>query len=156
MSSPPRLPAIWIVDDSPLDAERARKALSDRYEVTWLQDGSTAIERLAAGPLPDVLVLDWVMPGVSGIEVCQYARSEGTGLEEISILLLTSQDSTEQIVEGLVAGANDYLAKPYADDELRARVGALLRTRSLLQRATQAESALADLLEAIPDAILVV
>ena len=150
-----RRPAIWIVDDSPLDAERARKALADRYDVECLPDGSIAIERLAAGAAPDVLVLDWVMPGVSGIEVCQYARSAGTGLEEISILLLTAQHRTEQIVEGLGSGANDYLAKPYADDELRARVAALLRSRELLHRANQAESAVAELLEATPDALFV-
>jgi two-component system phosphate regulon sensor histidine kinase PhoR len=148
-------PAIWIVDDSPLDAERARMALADRYDVECLPDGSIAIERLAAGAAPDVLVLDWLMPGVSGIEVCQYVRSAGTGLEEISILLLTAQHRTEQIVEGLGSGANDYLAKPYADDELRARVAALLRSRRLLDRANEAESAITELLEATPDALFV-
>jgi len=69
--------------------------------------------------------------------------------------LLTAQDRTEQIVEGLGSGANDYLAKPYADDELRARVAALLRSRELLERANQAESAVAELLEATPDALVV-
>ncbi|MFL5376469.1 MAG: ATP-binding protein [Myxococcales bacterium] len=149
-------PAVWIVDDSPLDAERARKALADGYEVECLPDGSVAIERLSSGPLPDVLVLDWVMPGVSGIEVCHYVRSAGPGLEKISLLLLTGHQRTEQIVEGLSAGANDYLAKPYADDELRARVAALVRARELLDRATEAESALAEILEATPDALFVV
>jgi signal transduction histidine kinase len=150
-----RRPTVWIVDDSPLDADRARRALADRYDVESLSDGSVAIERLAAGASPDVLVLDWVMPGVSGIEVCRYVRSEAAGLEDVSVLLLTSQDRTEQIVEGLGSGANDYLAKPYADDELRARVGALLRTRDLLERANQAESAIAEVLEATPDALFV-
>jgi signal transduction histidine kinase len=149
-------PAVWIVDDSPLDAERARKALEDGYDVECLTDGSVAIERLTGERLPDVLVLDWVMPGVSGIEVCQYVRSAGPGLEKISLLLLTGHQRTEQIVEGLCAGANDYLAKPYADDELRARVAALVRTRELLDRVTEAESALAEILEATPDALFVV
>jgi two-component system phosphate regulon sensor histidine kinase PhoR len=149
-------PAVWIVDDSRLDAERARNALAGEYAVECLPDGSVAIERLTAGPLPDVLVLDWVMPGVSGIEVCQYVRAAGPGLEKISLLLLTGHQRTEQIVEGLCAGANDYLAKPYADDELRARVAALVRTRDLVDRVAQAESALAEILEATPDALFVV
>src|SRR5690349_13989553 len=108
----PRRPTIWIVDDSAVDGERARRALADRYEVECLPDGSVAIERLAAGAAPDVLVLDWVMPGVTGIEVCQYVRSADARIAEISVLLLTAQDRTEQIVEGLGSGANDYLAKP--------------------------------------------
>jgi signal transduction histidine kinase len=151
----PRRPTIWIVDDSGVDAERARRALVDRYDVECLPDGSVAIERLAAGAAPNVLVLDWVMPGVTGIEVCQYVRSADARIAEISVLLLTAQDRTEQIVEGLGSGANDYLAKPYADDELRARVAALLRSRELLDRANQAESAVAELLEATPDALIV-
>jgi len=151
----PRRPTIWIVDDSTVDAERARRALADRYEVECLPDGSVAIERLSAGAAPNVLVLDWVMPGVTGIEVCQYVRSADARIAEISVLLLTAQDRTEQIVEGLGSGANDYLAKPYADDELRARVGALLRSRELLDRASQAESAVAELLEATPDPLVV-
>jgi len=151
----PRRPTIWIVDDSAVDGERARRALADRYEVECLPDGSVAIERLAAGAAPDVLVLDWVMPGVTGIEVCQYVLSADARIAEISVLLLTAHDRTEQIVEGLGSGANDYLAKPYADDELRARVGALLRSRELLDRASQAESAIAELLEATPDPLVV-
>lgn len=63
-------------------------------------------------PPPGVVVLDWVMPGVSGIEVCRFLRSGGLARPELAILLLTTQTQTQQIVEGLAAGANDYLVKP--------------------------------------------
>ena len=79
------------------------------------------------------MVLDWVMPGVTGVDVCRFLRASGPAAQKIGILLLTVHRDTEQIVEGLSAGANDYLAKPYEDEELRARVGSLARTRELLE-----------------------
>src|SRR5437763_537835 len=131
----------WIVDDSRLDAERARQVLSGECSVEIFADGSAALERLAATTAtPDVMVLDWVMPGVTGLDLCRFLRAAEGGYAQVGILLLTTHRNTEQIVEGLSAGANDYLAKPYADAELLARVHALLRTRELLERAKQAES----------------
>ncbi|MEY4575331.1 MAG: hypothetical protein RL701_34, partial [Pseudomonadota bacterium] len=63
---------VWVVDDSPLDAERARRVLSTECRVEIFADGSAALERLATvAETPDVLVLDWVMPGVSGVDVCR-------------------------------------------------------------------------------------
>lgn len=145
-----------MVDDSPLDAERARSVLRQECEVEVFGDGSAALERLAAGSVPDVMVLDWVMPGVTGIEVCRFLRSPQGGHPAVGILLLTTHRHTEQIVEGLSAGANDYLAKPYADAELLARVRAQLRARQLLERAEQAEALNSLLLETAPDALLAV
>jgi len=113
------------------------------------------LEKLAANPPPDVLVLDWVMPGLTGIEVCQFLRSRPE-TAELPILLLTMNQQTEQIVEGLSAGANDYLIKPYAAAELRARVESLLRAQLLLQRARHAESLLRMVLRQLPDAVLTV
>lgn len=121
-------PLVWVVDDSPLDLEHARRAIGDVCETRAFTDGSSVIEQLATTrpPPPDVLVLDWVMPGVSGIEVVRFMRAEGQ-LPQVPVLLLTARGEPQQIVEGLSAGANDYLAKPYHDEELRARVAALLR-----------------------------
>jgi two-component system phosphate regulon sensor histidine kinase PhoR len=151
---PDTRPRIWVVDDSALDADRARRALADGYAVEVFGDGSAMLEQLAGRPGPDVLVLDWVMPGISGIEVCKFLRSGDGVRPQLAILLLTMQSQTHQIVEGLAAGANDYLVKPYADLELRARVDALIRTRALLERAQKAEASLLQLLENAPDALI--
>lgn len=146
--------SVWIVDDSPVDAERARQALDALYEVQLFADGSAALEHLSQGDAPDVMVLDWMMPGVSGIEVCQFVRGASPRLRELGVVLLTAHRETTQIVEGLAAGANDYLAKPFEPDELRARVGALMRSQELRERAERAEAMAQQLLAQAPDAIL--
>ncbi|WP_081426160.1 ATP-binding protein [Sorangium cellulosum] len=156
MSLRPARRRVWVVDDSPLDAERARRVLAGEHDVEVLLDGSTALERFSSCAAPDVMILDWIMPGVSGLEVCRFLRSEHVGAQKLGILLLTAHRHTDQIVEGLSAGANDYLAKPYEDEELRARVASLLRARALLERAEQAEAANRRLLETAPDPLLVI
>jgi signal transduction histidine kinase len=147
---------VWIVDDSAMDAERARRALGAEYEIRIFQDGAAVLEHIAGNPPPDVLVLDWIMPGISGIDVCSFLRSESTGHPEVGILLLTVRNQTEQVVEGLLAGANDYIAKPYSDAELRARVGALVRTKRLIDRAERAEASVRNLLANAPDPLLAI
>lgn len=129
--------------------------LARDYAVETFCDGSVVLERLSATRGPDVIVLDWVMPGVTGIDVCRFLR-EGGQNQGLAILLLTAHRHTEQIVEGLSAGADDYLAKPYEDEELRARVASLVRWRALLERAEQAETTNRRLLETAPDPLLVV
>ena len=156
MSAPGPPRSVWVVDDSGLDAERARRVLCTEYTVEVFRDGSAALERLSGGAVPDVMVLDWVMPGVSGVEVVRFMRAGGGPSQKVGVLLLTVQRDTTQIVEGLSAGANDYLSKPYEDEELRARVAALVRTCELVERLelTQAENR--RLLETTPDPLLVV
>jgi two-component system phosphate regulon sensor histidine kinase PhoR len=150
-------PLVWVVDDSPLDLEHAQRAIAGVCETRGFADGSTVLEHLATArpPPPEVLVLDWVMPGVSGIEVVRFMRSEGN-LPQVPVLLLTARGEPQQIVEGLSAGANDYLAKPYHDEELRARVAALVRTSRLVDRALKAEESVRVLLASAPDALIVV
>jgi signal transduction histidine kinase len=116
------------------------------------------LEHLASHAAPDVLVLDWVMPGVTGIEVCRFIRAgaDGGARPHLAILLLTTQTRTDDIVEGLAAGANDYLVKPYADPELLARVDALVRWNGLLERAQKAEASVLQLLEHAPDPLITV
>jgi signal transduction histidine kinase len=152
---PERKARVWVVDDSPLDADRARRALAAQYEVDFFSDGSAMLEQLAGHRRPDVLVLDWVMPGITGIEVCRFLRGGGEmARPQLPILLLTMQSETQQIAEGLAAGANDYLIKPYADLELRARIDSLMRWSSLLERAQNAEASVLQLLENTPDALI--
>ncbi|HEX5659912.1 MAG TPA: ATP-binding protein [Polyangiales bacterium] len=147
---------VWVVDDSRLDVERARRVLARDYDVQTFDDGSAALEAVAAGANPDVIVLDWVMPGVSGVDVCRFLRATGPHTQKIGVLLLTVQRDTEQIVEGLSAGANDFLAKPFEDEELRARVASLLRTRDLVDGLERAQHENRKLLESAPDPFLVV
>ncbi|MDI3287945.1 ATP-binding protein [Polyangium sp. 15x6] len=154
-SSVPQRRVVWIVDDSALDAERARRALANHYDVQVFPDGTAVLESLGSHQArPDVLVLDWIMPGVSGIEVCRFVRANSTHAR-MGILLLTARQQTEQVVEGLSAGANDYLSKPYATSELEARVDALVRSITLLERAEKAEATVRQVLANVPDALLV-
>ncbi|MET0593204.1 MAG: response regulator, partial [Polyangiaceae bacterium] len=151
------LQIVWVVDDSPLDAERARDALCRDYRVEIFNDGAAVLERVAEGRRPDVLVLDWVMPGVSGLDVCRYLRATSGALgDEMKVLLLTSHNETSQIVEGLSAGADDYLAKPYAPEELHARVAVLIRSQELVRRVASAEQTIRNLLDGSPDPLIAV
>jgi two-component system phosphate regulon sensor histidine kinase PhoR len=131
---------VWVVDDSDADAARARDALMQGYAVEVFRDGAAVIEHAAAHTPPDVIVLDWVMPGVSGLDVCRFLRTSGGERSRVGILLLSAHRESSDVVEGLEAGANDYLVKPYADPELRARVDALVRWNGLVDRARKAEA----------------
>ena len=86
---------VWVVDDSHLDAERTRRVLSQECSVEVFLDGSAALERLAsASTAPDVMVLDWLMPGITGVDVCRFLRSEQGGYPEVGVLLLTTHRPT--------------------------------------------------------------
>jgi two-component system phosphate regulon sensor histidine kinase PhoR len=146
-------PEIWIADDSPLDLENARRILSNRYPIKTFADGPQVLEQLSKGSRPAVLVLDWIMPEMSGPEVIRFLRGQPSG-GELQILLLTAHRKTDEIVEGLAAGANDYVAKPYAPEELLARVDALVRMRALTDRLKRTEAELRSTLANAPDALL--
>ncbi len=138
--APPR-GRVWIVDDSVLEAEMARRAIAPSFDTEIFSDGATMLERLAHDPGPDALVLDLQLPGMSGIDVCRFLR--GT-FDEIAlpIVMLTVYGHKEDVLEGLAAGANDYVPKPYDPAELLARVRTVVRTRRLHERAKRAERAL--------------
>ncbi len=95
----------------------------ERYEVELAADGAEALDRLADSP-PDAIVLDVAMPRIDGLEVCRRLRATG---DRTPVLMLTARDAIDDRVEGLDAGADDYLVKPFALRELRARLRALLR-----------------------------
>ena len=116
---------ILVVDDERAVRESLRRALElEGYEIELAEDGRQALERLAREDQPDAVILDVLMPGVDGIEVCRTLRSQGSRLP---VLMLTARTQVEDRVEGLDAGADDYLTKPFALEELLARVRALLR-----------------------------
>jgi two-component system response regulator MprA len=120
------VPSILVVDDDEPIAASLRRALEyEGYAVTVAADGTSALaaaERLA----PDLVVLDVMLPGLDGVSVCRRLRA---GTCDALILMLTARDATADRVTGLDAGADDYLVKPFAYEELLARVRALLRRR---------------------------
>jgi two-component system phosphate regulon sensor histidine kinase PhoR len=144
---------VWIADDSPLEAELVKRALDGACDVAIFLDGGAVLEQLAAGPLPDALILDWQMPGVSGIDVCQFLRSRPE-TQALPILMLTIHHEVRDLVEGLAAGADDFLTKPYNAAELCARVSALVRARRVHDRLDLAERSLRALLRHLPEALL--
>jgi sigma-B regulation protein RsbU (phosphoserine phosphatase) len=103
------------------------------YDVTAVDDGTTALAVLQAGEPPQVALIDWMMPGLNGPEVCRIARKEQSG-PPTYIILLTSRDAPTDVVAGLEAGADDYLVKPFDPEELRARLNAGVRIIDLQQR----------------------
>ena len=119
---------VWIVDDSPLQLERAKGVLGESYELDCFPDGETLLERLSQAPPPDVVILDWQLPGISGQEVCRFLRER---FDEVTlpVLVQTASGVREDFAAALAAGANDFLAKPYDDVELLARVATLVRIR---------------------------
>jgi two-component system response regulator MprA len=117
-----------VVDDDRAVRESLRRSLAfNGYTVNLAQDGLEAIE-LISSDRPDALVLDVMMPRLDGLEVCRQLRSTG---DDLPILVLTARDSVSERVAGLDAGADDYLPKPFALEELLARMRALLRRRVL-------------------------
>jgi len=117
---------ILVVDDERAVRESLRRALElEGYDVQLAEDGAQAIERLGGeNGGPDAVILDVLMPGIDGIEVCRYLRRTGN---TTPVLMLTARDGVGDRVAGLDAGADDYLVKPFALEELLARVRALLR-----------------------------
>jgi two-component system, OmpR family, response regulator MprA len=118
---------ILVVDDETAVREAVDRALRlEGYDTELAADGAQALDALAARA-PDALVLDVLMPRVDGIEVCRRLRAAG---DRTPVLVLTARDAVPDRVRGLDAGADDYLVKPFALEELLARLRALLRRTS--------------------------
>jgi two-component system response regulator MprA len=116
---------VLVVDDDARLADSLRRALSyEGHTVEVAADGPAALVAARERP-PDLVVLDVMLPGIDGVEVCRRLRAGS----DLPILMLTARDAISDRVAGLDAGADDYLVKPFAYDELLARVRALLRRR---------------------------
>lgn len=127
---------VLVVDDDPKLTDMLRRALAlEGFEVGTALSGQEALER-ALARWPDVVVLDWMLPGMDGLEVCRRLRRSG----DVPILMLTARDAVEDRVLGLESGADDYLVKPFALEELVARVRALLRRRARSRTTEGAEA----------------
>jgi class 3 adenylate cyclase len=121
---------ILIVDDEPFNLDLLEQELSDQhYEIERASDGMEAIEKIARFQ-PDVILLDYMMPKMNGIEVVERLRQDGR-TKSIPVILLTAKGSQEDKVRGLDAGADDYVVKPFDSFELLARVRSMLRLKEL-------------------------
>lgn len=141
---------ILIVDDEPAGRHTLESILEGQdYELVMAENGPEAIEK-AQKILPDVILLDVMMPGMDGFEVCRRLRND-PHLAEVPIIILTALDDRKSLLQGLEAGADDYLTKPYDRYELRARllgITRLNRYRKLLDERANIESAHEQLLSA--------
>ncbi len=137
---------ILLVEDSKSQAETAKDFLErNGYEVILAEDGKTAIKTVKTSPV-DIILLDLVLPDMSGNEVCRYLKlNEDT--KGIPIIMLTVKGEVTDKVAGLEAGADDYLPKPYNNVELNARIYATLRTKALQDELKQKTRQLEELLK---------
>jgi two-component system, OmpR family, response regulator MprA len=124
VTAAPTKPRVLVVDDDKAVRESLRRSLEfNGYDVTLAEDGAEALAAIGAA-MPDLMVLDVMMPKLDGIETTRALRKAGN---DLPILVLTARDGVGDRVEGLDAGADDYLTKPFDLQELLARLRALLR-----------------------------
>jgi phosphoserine phosphatase RsbU/P len=123
---------ILIADDDRMSTMMLKAALERwEFEVTVAQDGASAWAHITGDSPPALAIVDWMMPGIDGLELCRRIR-EAPPAAPIYVILLTSRTSRQDLVAGLEAGADDYLTKPFDPDELRARIHVGQRTLALI------------------------
>jgi two-component system cell cycle response regulator len=133
---------ILIADDDPVSSRLLDRLLVKwGYEVIAAHDGSEAWEVMQAENAPRVALLDWIMPGIDGLEICRRVRARSSQ-PYVYIMLLTANDKVGNLVEGLESGADDYLTKPFHPQELRARLRVGLRMLDLESRLVEARESL--------------
>src|SRR4051812_14540635 len=124
---------IMIVDDQPAIGKLLLYQLSGfGYQVSYIQDGLSALQRLTA-ERPDLVLLDVMMPQISGWEICRQIRAYST----VPVIMLTAKSADPDIVTGLVAGADDYITKPFSMAQLHARIEAVLRRAAQVSQSRQ-------------------
>jgi two-component system chemotaxis response regulator CheY len=128
--------ALIADDDRITTAILAGAMTSWGFETTVAHDGDEAWAALTAGPVPEMVIVDWMMPGLDGIELCQRMRNNAT-LATTYVMLLTAKTKRVDLVAGLDAGADDYMTKPIDPEELRARVQVGVRVATLQRRLSE-------------------
>ena len=137
-------PRILIVEDEPAIAELIAVNLRHNgFEPVWAEDGAGAQRELQA-VLPDAILLDWMLPGASGLTLARQWRADPR-TKQIPILMLTARGDEPDKVAGLDAGADDYITKPFSTQELLARIRAVLRRRAPEQSSTKVRMAALEL-----------
>lgn len=133
---------ILIADDELVNRLILTRTLESwGYEVEQLEDGDSTLERLTQADAPTLAIIDWMMPGLDGPEVCKVVRESGPELYRY-LILLTARNDTEDLVHGLSSGADDFLSKPFVREELRARLRTGQRILALQNELIDAREAL--------------
>lgn len=142
ISDPSGGQTILVADDDPMYRRLLQKRLQDwGYRVVAVEDGQKAWEALHAEAVPSVIILDWLMPGLNGLELCRRIRERQQTSYQY-ILLVSGKDHKQDVVDGLDAGADDYLTKPFDIGELRARIRSGTRIISLQRQLILAQEEL--------------
>lgn len=132
---------LLLVDDDPVNLQALRGLLSaENCRLISVNNGADALMQIHSGQSIDLVITDWMMPGMSGIELCRAVRQQYS-LFEMPVLILTARGLPEDVKIGLQAGANDFLRKPVDADELRARVRNLIELRKSVRSSISAEMA---------------
>jgi sigma-B regulation protein RsbU (phosphoserine phosphatase) len=125
---------ILVADDDPIGAALLKRSLTRwGFEVAVASDGDQAWQLIQDDALLTMAILDWMMPGTTGVELCRRIRQDDERAH-MHVILLTARDSQSDVVAGLDAGADDYLIKPFDPEELRARVRVGMRILALQER----------------------
>ncbi|GAB6928142.1 ATP-binding protein [Paenibacillus sp. JCM 10914] len=132
---------VLLVDDDPVNLHVLRSLLAlENYRLITVDNGQEALKYIRSGQGIDLVITDWMMPGMTGLQLCRSVREQYT-LFELPVLMLTARSLPEDVRTGLQAGANDFLRKPVEADELRARVRNLLELRRSVRLAISSEMA---------------
>lgn len=135
---------ILVADDDPLYRQLLESVLTGwGYVVVCVNDGFAALRELENGRAPRIAIIDWMMPGNTGLEVCQRVR-EMTEAEAPYLILLTAKSDKKEVAKGLDSGADDYITKPFDCDELRARLHVARRIIGLQRRLAEQVSRLGE------------
>jgi len=137
---------VLIAEDDRVTGEILARTLQRwSYETTVVSDGTQAWEYLRTATTPTLAILDWMMPGIDGPDVCRRVRAE-LPLANMYLLLVTAREGRGDVIAGLDAGADDYIIKPFDPDELRARVAVGVRVLGLQQKLAERVAELQDAL----------
>ncbi len=137
---------VLLAEDEPLSRHMVTRLLEGwGYEVDVVHDGAKAMEILQASDGPRLAILDWMMPGLDGVDVCRLIRANENE-EYVYVILLTAKKQKKDVVTGLESGADDYITKPFDQEELHSRVMAG-------QRIVELKSALAEKVEELKEAL---
>lgn len=139
---------LLLVEDSKAQAFKSSEFLrSLGHEVTWAPDGASALKKITSEPY-DLALLDIVLPDMDGMQICKWLRNN-TSTKALPIIMLTAKTELSDKVGGLSAGADDYLNKPYSEEELRVRIEACLRTKALQDELAEKNAQLKRLLKEV-------